>query len=99
MTEICKEQVDRSGNSRWPMFQDCGRKAVICEVGKSLKNEWHCKLHSNDTATRRAQRNSDRYEEKMAPRYYQWAAVAYCRKLGLTLEQLKLATQEDAGVV
>ena len=93
--ETCTEQVDRGG-SRWPMYQDCGRKAVVYEEGRfGRENEWHCKIHSKAYRDERERKNTERYNAKLAPRKYEWAAAAACKKLGLTLQELELGKLEE----
>ena len=48
-----------------------------------------CGVHSPEAAAKREAKNRQKWDKREAILRYQWAAVTYCQKLGLTLEQLE----------
>ena len=87
MAEKCSERIPESGGLS---HHQCSRHGTVFD-----ENRWWCKQHSpaEKAARRREQQEKDQtqYDQRRRDRTletYNQAAGDYCRKLGLTVEQL-----------
>lgn len=86
----CKVRVWHGFNSH-----ECGKKAKVEENGK-----YYCGIHNPEKGRVREEKNKKEFEKDMARRKYDSYAIIYCKRLGLTLEQLEQdanCTKDDGG--
>lgn len=80
--ERCSKQV--LGQGQWPKWYRCSRKATI-----SVNEGKFCTQHSPDKVAERETKSRRQYDAESEKRRYVWAATAWCRAKGMTLEDLQ----------
>lgn len=77
----CTKRV--SGHERWAKLHQCQRNAKVVVEGKSF-----CTQHSPAAQEKRDKAYREKRDTELENRHYSFAAAAWCRAKGMTIEEL-----------